>query len=157
IQISLACELRMNAALKADFNRPAFCRLFRPACNLPESEIVRPPAEVLAHFTLRERAELAFEGTDISVVDVPRDHVADNIAIDLPPQLSGGPANRCEIIAPGAEQLCDLSLGQPIASPRTIERPAQTRPGDRRRSGIEPAKLARWQRSYAPRTPAVCP
>ena len=122
---------RVNAALHADFRCAARPRLADASGDLSHLEIIRPAAQILAHLALGEGAELALERADVGVVDVAGHDIADDVTVDVAPQLVGGAANGGEIIAARTKQLDDLALAQRFAVLRAREHAAKTFRGDR--------------------------
>src|SRR5207247_2076981 len=72
LDIGVAGEGRMDAALEADLDRAPLPGLLRPPCDLVDRDEVRRPAQVLREPPLREGAEPAAEVADVRVVDVAR-------------------------------------------------------------------------------------
>src|SRR6185369_9438229 len=89
LHVGVAGETRMDAALHADFGRAALPGLPRPGGNLVQRQIVRAPAQVLAHLAFGEGAELTFERADIGVIDVARDDIGNDIAARVASQRVG--------------------------------------------------------------------
>src|SRR6266566_4320640 len=81
VEIGGAGVFRMNAALQADFGGAALPGLLATPNDLVHVEVVGPAAQILAELALREGAELAAEITDVGVVDVAGDDVADGVAV----------------------------------------------------------------------------
>src|SRR3954462_3772417 len=80
LHISIAGEARVDAALHAHFGRTARPGLTRARRNLVQRQIVRAPAEVLAHLAFGEGAELTFERADVRVIDVARADIGNDAA-----------------------------------------------------------------------------
>src|SRR6185436_11729309 len=99
IEIFLPGVGRVNAALHADFRSAARPRLADAPGDLAHFEVVGPAAQILAHLALGEGAELALERADVGVVDVAGHDIADDVAVDVAPQLVGSAANGSKILA----------------------------------------------------------
>src|SRR3546814_19465411 len=76
IEISLAGERRMDAALHADFRAAAFRGFAHAAADFVVVDEVGFAAQVLVRATLRECAAAALVQADVRVVDVANDSVA---------------------------------------------------------------------------------
>ena len=81
LEVGLAGEARVDAALEADLGRAALPRLARAARDLAGRHDVRAAAQVRGEPALREGAEAAAEVADVRVVDVPRHDVGDDVAV----------------------------------------------------------------------------
>src|SRR5437764_580812 len=84
-EIGRAGIFRVDAALQAHLGGAALPRLLAAPDDLVHVEVVGPAAQIFAELALREGAELATEITDIGVVDIAGDNVADGVAIYLAP------------------------------------------------------------------------
>src|SRR5215210_5200151 len=84
-QVVIPGEGGMNTALQADLGRAAFPRLLATTHDLLVRNEVRRSAQVRSEPALRERAEAATEVTDVRVLDVAGDDVADLVPAYLPP------------------------------------------------------------------------
>ncbi len=136
VEVEVAGERRVDAALQADLGRAAVPCLARPAGDLVERHEVRRAAQVLRQAALREGAEAAAEVADVGVVDVPRDDVGDDVAVDLAPHRVGGVEHRAQTRPARAEQGHGRVLVELLPAPRGVERgrhaAAPTSPGTRR-------------------------
>ncbi len=74
-------------------------------------------AEVRGELPLREGAEAAAEVADVRVLDVARDDVGDDVAVDLAAQAVGGGEDALALLAAGAEEAHDLLLVELAARP----------------------------------------
>src|SRR5215469_11531543 len=99
---------RVDAALQAHLGRTTLPRFLNSPADFEEVEIIGPAAQIFAELTLRERAELAAEVTDVRVVDVASDNIADVIAADPVPEPVGGFTHRSEILAARRKQSDDI-------------------------------------------------
>src|SRR5580693_7875722 len=79
-QIGLAGVVRMDAALKAYLGRASLPSLCRAAHDFLKRQVIGRTAQRLMRLALGKGAELAAVVTDVGIVDVAIDHVADNIA-----------------------------------------------------------------------------
>ena len=79
------------------------------------------PRRFSGQLPFRERAELAFEVTDVGVVDVAIDDVADDIAVHELPDRIGRVHDRGEIVAARVEQTDDFAFGQILAALRAFD------------------------------------
>ena len=79
-EIGLAGVIRMDAALEADLGCASLPGLGRAAHDFVEGEVIRRATQRLMRLALGEGAERAAVGTDVGVVDVAVDDVADDIA-----------------------------------------------------------------------------
>ncbi len=104
LQVRLAGEGGVDAALEADLDGAAVPRLPRPAHDLLDRHDIGLPAQVRGQLALREGAEAAAEVADVRVVDVARDDVADLVAADLSPKLVGRREHRAEVGATRFEE-----------------------------------------------------
>ena len=89
VEVPLAGEARVDAALQTDLSAAALPRLDRAPRDLVDVEQVGRTAQILGEAPLRERAEAALEVADVGVVDVPADDVRDVVAGALPAALVG--------------------------------------------------------------------
>src|SRR5581483_10014020 len=87
-------------------------RLVRAAEDLAGRDDVGRPAQVLRELSLRERAEAAAEVADVRVVDVPRDDVADRVAVHLAAEAVGRGQHAVQLLAAGGEQADELLLAE---------------------------------------------
>ena len=112
IEIGLPGVIRMNTALHTDFSGSALPGLDTPPGDSFSTDIVGTAAQVFTQLALGERTELAFEVTDIGVVDIAIDHIANGIAAALSPQLIGLADKVSEVISPAVEQPRYVALVQ---------------------------------------------
>ena len=110
LDVVVAREARVDAALQADLRRTALPGLVAATDDLLERHHVRGPPQVLGQLALRERAEPAAEVADVRVVDVARDDVAHRVAAHLAPELVRRLEDGVERRAPGLEQGGDVVL-----------------------------------------------
>ena len=89
VEVVVAVEVGVDAALQAHLGRAALDRLDHAPLDLVEVEQVRVAAQVQRQRALRERAEPALERADVRVVDVAVADERDVVADDLAPQLVG--------------------------------------------------------------------
>jgi len=135
VEVEVAGEPGMDAALQADLGGAAVPGLFAAADDLVERDEVGRPAEVGRQLPLGERAEPAAEVADVRVVDVAGDDVGDRVAADLAAELVGSGDDGREVLAAGAEQLGDVVFVE-------LDLPANLRQSvtDRRRDGRQPRR-----------------
>src|SRR3954453_10588467 len=108
VDVEVAGEGRMDAALEADLGAAALPRLLTAADDLVERHEIGRPAQVGGQLALGKGTEAASEVADVGVVDVARDDVRDGVAADLPAKLVGGSDDRGEVATAGAEELGDV-------------------------------------------------
>ena len=113
--VVVAVERGMDPALQAHLRRAAIPRLEHAPRDLVVRYEERRPAQVRRELALRERAEAAAEVTDVRVLDVARDDVADVVAADLAPQTVGRCEHALALLAARAEEACDLLLAELVA------------------------------------------
>src|ERR1700733_777582 len=111
----------MDAALQANLGRAALPSFLAAAGGLAHIAILGAGPPILAELALRERAELAAEITDVRVVDVAGDDVADRVAVDLAAQPVSRFADSVERIAARREQRDDVAFAQGFARRRAVE------------------------------------
>src|SRR6202048_1441407 len=87
---------------------------------------------MLAALAFRKRAEGAMKVADVCVIDVPRHHVRDGIAVHAFAHLVGGCAHGSKCIHAGAEERHDLVRAQNAAPDRAIQYPDKPVPRRRR-------------------------
>ena len=119
VQVVVAVEVRVDAALQAHLGRAALDRLDHPRLDLLDAEQVRVAAQVERERPLRERAEPALERADVRVVDVAVAHERDGVADDLAPQLVGHLAHRRELgpRAPSSVTISSTPTSSPLRTP----------------------------------------
>src|SRR6202034_2214903 len=115
IQVRLAREARMDAALQAHLCRACGRGLDRTARYLVEFEIVGRAAQIVRSTAFRKRAEATVVQTDVGVVDVPINDVGDRVADRLMTQLVRRGDNLVEIAAFDTEQAHDIRFVQLLA------------------------------------------
>ena len=73
-------------------------------------QIVRPPAQILAHLAFGKGAELTFERADIGVIDVARHDVGDDVAVTFRAAMRRPPRRppRTRHRVPGTDERCPL-------------------------------------------------
>src|SRR5204862_892059 len=120
IEVVLAGEARMDAALEADLDGAAVPGLAGAPEDLLEWHEVGSPAQVGGELPLREGAEATPEIADVRVIDVARDDVGHDLAGDFPAQVVGGAEDRAQVAAAGLEELRDVLLVE-LALPRLGE------------------------------------
>ena len=96
-------------------------RLSRAVGNFLQREIVRTPAQVLAHLAFGEGTELAFERTDVSIIDVACDDVRHRVAAGFPTQRIRGRTNRGVIVIARFEKAHDFVFGERVAGACSIQ------------------------------------
>ena len=80
VEVVVAVEVGVDAALEAHLGRAKRLGLGDPSAHLVQVEQVRGAAQIERQRALRERAELAPERADVGVVDVAVDHEGDVVA-----------------------------------------------------------------------------
>src|SRR5436190_238364 len=112
VDVEVAREGGMDAALQTDLGAAALPGLLAAADDLVERDEVRRAAQVGRQLALGEGAEAAAEVADVRVVDVASDHVGDGIAADLAAQGVGGcddcgevaSASTCGVTVPSSQR-----------------------------------------------------
>ncbi len=89
VEVEVAGEGGVDAALQADLDGAALPRLLGAADDLVDRDEVRPAAQVVGQLAFREGAEAAAEVADVRVVDVARDDVGDGVAVHLAAERIG--------------------------------------------------------------------
>ena len=136
VEVVLAVEVGVDAALETHLGGAALDRFDDPPLDLVAVEEIRVAAEVQRQRTLREGAELALERADVRVVDVAIAHERDRVAHGLAPQLIGDRARPRATSGPRAlEQRDDLVDADFFAREHTVEHVADGRAGARRPPG----------------------
>ena len=115
LQVVVAVEVRMDAALQADLGGPPRFGLHHPVADLVEPEEVRLAAQVEGPRSFREGAEAALEGADVGVVDVAIDDEGDLVAHGFGAQVVGNLGHLAHLSAAGGEQRHDLVLADLVA------------------------------------------
>ena len=105
----------MDAALEAHLGGPPLLGFAHPVGDLAQLEQVGRAPEVEREGAFGEGAELALEGADVGVVDVPVGHVGDLVTHRLAPELVGHIGHGPDLGAPGREQGDDLVLAHGLA------------------------------------------
>ena len=121
LQVVVAVELGVDAALQADLGGPHGLGLGHPVGDVAELEQVRRTPQVERQRPLGEGAELALEGADVGVVDVPVGHVGDLVAHDVVAELVGHLGHGPHLGAAGAEQGDDLVLVDRLSGQHRVE------------------------------------
>ena len=159
VDVVVAVEVGMDAALEAHLGRAALDRLDHAALHLLHLDEVGLPAQVERERTLRERAEPALERADVRVVDVAVAHEGDLVADDLAPQLVGdlrdprdlGAARRSSVTIssmPTSSPASTPASTSPTGSSRAVRRPPTGTPAAR-------AQADRRIEIVAPRRPGA--
>ena len=110
LDVPLAREARVDAALQAHLGAAAVPRLVAAAQDLLAPQQVRGAAQVLGQLALGERAEAALEVADVGVVDVPADDVGDVVAVALGAHAVGRAGQQVDLGAAGRQQRGGLRL-----------------------------------------------
>ena len=152
VQIRLACERRMDAALHADLCAAAIEGLAHAATDFIEIDEIRRAAQVLVRAAFGERAEPALVETDVGVVDVAHDGVTHRVADAALPKFIGLPAEPDEIGAARSEQLCHFVFAQCLAGGGAFD---QRRRGSRVGATLREEHRAHRLRLRAPQSPAT--
>src|SRR6266516_2520664 len=100
----------MDPALETYLRRPALPRFLAAPHDFFMRHQVRRAAQGRGQLPLRERAEAAAEVTDIRVLDVASDDIADLVAAHLSPETVRSSKHPVPFVAAGAEETCDLLL-----------------------------------------------
>ncbi len=108
VDVVVAVEVGMDAALEADLGRAAFDRFDDAALHLFHLDQVRLPAQVERERALRERAETALVRAHVRVVDVAVADEGDLVADDVAAQLVGHLRDTGHLGAARTEQDHDL-------------------------------------------------
>ena len=125
IDVGVASVFGMDAALQTDLGRSPLPRFHGTANDLVQVENVGTTAQVLVALSFRERTELAMEIADVGVINVPRDHVRDDVSIDLPAHVVGRRADRREAVRARGKQRYDFLLVEVAAGDGAIQHPAE--------------------------------
>src|SRR6266516_376951 len=130
----------MDPALETYLRRPALPRFLAAPHDFFMRHQVRRAAQVRGQLPLRERAEAAAEVTDVRVLDVSRDDIADLVAAHLAPETVSSRKHAVAFVASGAKETRDLRL--PVLG-----------------AGIDRQRVPRdkWDRHVFARRPAVFP
>ena len=115
VEVEVAVEGGVDAALQAHLGGPAFGGLDGALGDVVEGQQVRGAAQVQRQRSLGEPAERAPEGAHVGVVDVAVDHVGDGVPDRLPAQVVGHRGDRGDLRATGAEEGDDLGLADLLA------------------------------------------
>ncbi len=83
VDVVVAVEVGVNAALHADFGRAALFGFANPPADLFQGEQVGIAAQVERERALGEGAEATLEGADVGVVDVAVDDEADVVTHEV--------------------------------------------------------------------------
>ena len=149
VDVVVAVEVGVDAALEADLGGTEIPGLLHPARDLVEREQVGVAAQVERQRTLREPAEPALERAHVRVVDVavldPGDDVADCLASHVVGDLGDGG----DLGAPGPEQGDDLVDAELLAEQRAGEDLAD------RTAGRGPARHEHRRRIFVTGVPVV--
>ena len=115
VQVVVAVEVGVDAALQADLGGALVDRLHHAPRDLVELQQVRRPAQVERERPLGEGAEAALERADVRVVDVAVAHEGHVVAGDVAAQVVGHLGHQAHLGAAGAEQRDDLRLAHLLA------------------------------------------
>ena len=128
VDVELAVEGRVDAALQAHLGRAESHRLHGALGDVVEGEQVRRPPQVERQRPLAEAAERAPERAHVGVVDVAVDDVGDRVADGLAAQVVGHLGHRGDLGTAGPEQGDDLRLPDLLAGPDPVEHLADRPP-----------------------------
>ncbi len=153
VEIGLAREARMDAALQADLGRPAVPGFRGTAGYFVQVDDIRGPAQVIARLALGKGAERAVIEADVGVVDIPGDDVGDGVADLDTAQFVGGLADSLEVGVAGPEERYHVVFRQPPAVACPVQDTPETvvgRRAPRRGRSGEPFRR-RYRRARGPR------
>ena len=108
VDVVVAVEVRVDAALQGDLGGPHVPALERPLGDVVERQQVRRAAQVERQRALREPAELALERAHVGVVDVPVRHPRQRLADQFGPHPIGGLGDGEHVGSASLEQRHDL-------------------------------------------------
>ena len=109
-EVVVTGERRMDPALEADLGRAAIPGFLAAAHDFLVRHEVRRTAQVRGELAFRERTEAAAEVTDVRVLDVARDDVADLVAAHLAPEAVRSGKHPVALVAARAKEPRDLIL-----------------------------------------------
>ena len=137
VEVVVAVEVGVDAALQAHLGRALGLRLGHPPGDLVELEQVGGAAQVQRQRALGERAEAALERAHVGVVDVAVADVGDGVAHRPAAQVVGHLGHHAHLGAPGAEEADDLGRAHLVAQghPRQHLGHRATAPGGTVRRG----------------------
>ena len=121
VDVVVAVEVGMDAALQAHLGRAALDGFDHPPLHLLHLEQVRLAAQVERERTLRERAEPALERAHVRVVDVAVADERDLVADDLAAELVGDLGDPHDLGPARAEQRDDLVDADLFAGEHAVE------------------------------------
>ena len=132
MDVVVAVEVRMDAALQADLRGALGRGLGHPPGDLLEVQQVGRPPQVQRERALRKSTETAFERADVGVVDVAVVHEGHGIADHGAPQIVGDLGHHPDLGSPGGEQRHDLVVADLLPQSHPVEhlghRPPVRRP-----------------------------
>ena len=114
LEVVVAVEARMDAALQADLGGSQGLGLTDPVGDLAQLEEVGGAPEIEGERSLGEGTEPALEGADVGVVDVPVVDVGDLVAHGLDAELVSHRRHGADLGTPGREQGHDLVLAHQV-------------------------------------------
>ena len=157
VDVVVAVEVGVDAALEADLGGAQLGRLDDPAGDVVQREQVRAAPQVQRQRALGEAAEPALERADVRVVDVAVVDEGDDVAHGLPAQLVGH-LGHGRHLGPRAENRVTISSSPTSWPARTPSRIAATAPpaggSDRGRAWAGPTSAPEYQWSSRARPSA---
>ena len=133
LEVVLAVEVGVDAALQADLGRPAGFGLDDAPCDLVDLEQIGAAAQVERQRALGEGAEPALEGADVRVVDVAVGDEGDHVADGRPGAARRRPPPPRRTCGPRAENSVTISSSPTSwpgedASSTSLSAPGRTGP-----------------------------
>ena len=121
VDVVVAVEVRMDAALQRDLGGAHLPRFHRALGDVVEGEQVRRAAQVQRQRALGEAAELALERAHVGVVDVAVVHPRDGVAHGTVPQFVGHLGHGHHLGPTSTEQRDDLVEAHLVARQHAVE------------------------------------
>src|ERR1035437_1670740 len=154
LEVEITVEFRVDTSLKTDFSGAAIFGLANPIGDFAELQQIGVASQVEGQRALGERAELAFEGAYVGVVDVAIEDERHFVADDLGPKRVSYGGDGTDLRTTGTEERHDLVLVHLLAGLHGCQHFANRAPGGgeghhqwfpNHRSGEEAEEL-RWER-----------
>ena len=110
VEVGLARVARVNSALHANLGCTARPRFDTASAYFFGADIVGFAAQILARAAFRKGAELAFEVTNIGVINIAVNYKADSVSANRMAQGVGSSDYRVIVIAAAAKQRGDFGF-----------------------------------------------